>query len=67
MEQSRLWRALALRHGLDPDKTPVEDILLLEEDDKGNLKVAEKAKRAAAAVDYVNNHHQQTGDSLPGK
>lgn len=62
-----MWRALALKHGLDPD-TPVEDILLLEENKEGKLIVAEKAERAAKALEYVHRqNHKQTGDSIPGK
>jgi hypothetical protein len=50
VEQSRFWRALALKHGLDPDNTPVEDILLLEEDKDGKLIVADKLDRALKAL-----------------
>jgi hypothetical protein len=53
VEQDRLWRALALKHHLDPDKTPVEDILLLEEDSEGILKVATNVERAAKALNYA--------------
>ena len=53
VEHCRFWRAAALKLGLDPE-TPVEDIMLLQTDDKGKLLVAENLEKASRALEYDN-------------
>jgi hypothetical protein len=48
----RAMRAVALEHGLDPDKTPPEDIILLAKDNKGALLAAKEYEAAAKRAAY---------------
>ena len=59
VEQSRFWRAIALKHGLDPETTPVEDILLLQTDEKGKLLVTGALEKASRALEYDNRSNKQ--------
>lgn len=43
--EQRMFRAMALQHGLDPDAWPPEDILLLDTDKDGRLLVSVEYER----------------------
>ena len=49
---SRCLRAAALKNNLDPDRTLPEDILLLESDKDGNLKVRQELEDAENGLKY---------------
>lgn len=46
VEDFRLWRAVLLRRGLDPDRLTPEDALLLTEDKDGQLAQVERRNEA---------------------